>query len=393
MSRFRYALSVSPFTEQVLGQGVVYTDGIRVAETVKEVQELFVAHGSTEVYARIGTLDVTGPGAGSAEHGLVRGLERAELARDLGLPFNPELGLFAAYGDVLSYQQQPDFTDHPDLIPAGSWLDLSVDEMAARIKAYATRTARRILDTGVRVGTWNLGNEVDSGICGITPPAPGDSTSGGSTDRIDVEIARMNRHDLVLRTSELDRIDWLSTHIWPHVGRLLAAAAAGVRQVQPDARFSTHIAGANPQSTAAWTEFWDVVADFGYLPDVFGTSMYPSGPVEHHPDDLHIVLGQAAQRLQERWGRPSFIAEYAYPIADVIGPFPFGREVRGYPRAQSGQAAYLGDLASRGRAEGWLEGIRPWAPDLVTGHWGPLSLFHLDGSIARANLALSVLDS
>jgi arabinogalactan endo-1,4-beta-galactosidase len=320
-------------------------------------------------------------------------LERAELARDLDLPFNPELGLFAAYGDVLSYQQQPDFADHPDLIPAGSWLDLSVDEMAARIQTYASRTARRILDTGVRVGTWNLGNEVDSGICGITPPAPGDPTSDGSTDRIDVEIGRMNRHDLVLRTSESDRIGWLSTHIWPHVGRLLAAAAAGVREVQPDARFSTHIAGTNPESTAAWTEFWDVVADVGYLPDVFGTSMYPSGPAEHHPDDLHLVLGQAAQRLQERWGRPSFIAEYAYPIADVIGPFPFGREVRGYPRAQSGQAAYLGDIASRGRAEGWLEGIRPWAPDLVTGHWGPLSLFHLDGSIARANLALNVLDS
>ncbi|WP_345542879.1 glycosyl hydrolase 53 family protein [Microbacterium jejuense] len=346
------------------------------------------------MYARIGTLDVTNERSGTAEHGLARGLERAALACGLGLPFNPEIGLFAGYGDVLTYQQQPDFADHPDLIPpTGAWLELSLEEMASRIQAYAARTAQRILDTGVVVGTWNLGNEVDSGICGITPPSPRDPATPGSTDSIDPEIGRINRFDLVLRTSEPDRIRWLSAHIWPLVGRLLAAAAAGVREVDPRARFSTHIAAANPESTAAWTEFWDVVADAGYLPDVFGTSMYPSGPVEHHPDDLHILVGEAAQLLRERWGRPTFIAEYAYPIADVIGPFPFGREVRGYPRAESGQAAYLSDLAARGRSEGWLEGIRPWAPDLVTGHWGPLSLFHLDGSVARANLALSVFDA
>jgi arabinogalactan endo-1,4-beta-galactosidase len=201
----------------------------------------------------------------------------------------------------------------------------------------------------------------------------------------------MNRHRLILHTRESQRIAWLSQHIWPHVGRLLAAAAAGVRDVQPEARFSTHIAGANPESTATWVEFWDVVADAGYLPDVFGTSMYPSGPVEHHPDDLHVVLGAAATRLQERWGRPTFIAEYAYPIADVIGPFPFGREVAGYPLGEDGQAAYLNDLVVRGRAEGWLDGIRPWAPDFAIDHWAPLSLFHLDGAVAHANRALSVV--
>lgn len=46
---FRTSLSVSPFTEGVLADLVV-TDGRCTARTVKEVQQLFVRDGATEVY-------------------------------------------------------------------------------------------------------------------------------------------------------------------------------------------------------------------------------------------------------------------------------------------------------------------------------------------------------
>jgi hypothetical protein len=65
--------------------------------------------------------------------------------------------------------------------------------------------------------------------------------------------------------------------------------------------------------------------------------------------------------------------------------------VPGYPLGEAGQAAYLKDLGARGCDEGWLDGIRPWAPDLSEGHWGPLSFFTLDERAARANAVLDVM--
>lgn len=392
MGNFRFALSVSPFTEQLLSDGVVFAEGGATATTVRDVQRLFRGCGGTEVYARIATTNVTHAVSGGAEHGLLRGLERARLARELNMPFNPELGLFRSYGDVLAYQEPPDFSDCPDVTLPAPWFELSIDQMADAVRVYTASTARRILDTGAEVNLWNLGNEVEAGLAGITMPAE-DDTGYTPPDAVDPEIARMDRRQLMLATSESDRIDWLSRHVWPYVGRLLAAAAAGVREADPEARFSTHVAGANPSSPRTWTSFWEVVADEGYLPDVFGTSMYPSGPKQNHPDNLAELLRDAALQLAERWNRPTFIAEWAYPTADVVGPFQFGRSVPGYPRGEQGQHDYLCDLITRGRREGWLDGIRPWAPDLAAGHWAPLSLFELEGNVARARRALHVLGS
>ena len=45
--KFRCALSVSPFTELVLKEGITYTDGNLTASSTEELQRLFVAHGAT----------------------------------------------------------------------------------------------------------------------------------------------------------------------------------------------------------------------------------------------------------------------------------------------------------------------------------------------------------
>ena len=123
---FRLSLSVSPFTEMVLANGITFTDGVRTARTSEEIQSLFVAHGATEVYARIGTRPKFTPGNG--DHGLERGLERARLAKRLEIAFNPEIGLFPSYGDVTS-QPGPDFSDFPQLKPAGEWHTLTIQQM------------------------------------------------------------------------------------------------------------------------------------------------------------------------------------------------------------------------------------------------------------------------
>jgi len=86
-ARFRVSLSVSPFTEAVVG-AVPLTDGRRRASTVQEVQRLFSRHGATEVFVRVATLAQAS--SGDAEYGFVRAIERARLAANLGMALNPE---------------------------------------------------------------------------------------------------------------------------------------------------------------------------------------------------------------------------------------------------------------------------------------------------------------
>jgi hypothetical protein len=145
--RFRVSLSVSPFTEAVL-ELLSLTDGRRTARTVRDVQRLLNRHGATEVFARVATLK--NARSGDAEYGFVNAIERARLARELGLPLNPELGLWAVYGDVRS-QPPPDFSDYPSIRLPGPWISLTLPQMERALRQYGALVARQILSTGVRV--------------------------------------------------------------------------------------------------------------------------------------------------------------------------------------------------------------------------------------------------
>src|SRR5689334_9288113 len=89
---FRISLSVSPFTEILLRNGIIFSDGKMTASTPEELQRMLMKYGANEAYARIATERAYRIGFG--DHSLNKGLERARMAKSLGLPFNPEIGLF-----------------------------------------------------------------------------------------------------------------------------------------------------------------------------------------------------------------------------------------------------------------------------------------------------------
>src|SRR5581483_5213334 len=84
---FRVSISVSPFTEILLHSGATFSDGKMSAATPEELQRMFIKHGANEVYARIATARAYKTGFG--DHSLTKGLERARMAKAVGLPFNP----------------------------------------------------------------------------------------------------------------------------------------------------------------------------------------------------------------------------------------------------------------------------------------------------------------
>lgn len=386
---FRVSLSVSPFAETVLKTGTRFTDGTITAATTEELQRLFVAHGATEVYARISTRQSVIHGAG--DHSMDRGLERARLAAKLALPFNPELGLFDSYGDIRC-QPPPDFRDYGIALP-GPWASLTIDQMATALRAYGAAAAKQIAATGATVGIWDLGNEVEYGVAGVAvSPMPGGcDASAGATgeyhapDLVDRAIGQMSAATLPTMDAT-HRIEWLRTHLWPSEAKVFAAVAGGIRSIDPHARFSTHVSGISatqPELTAA---FFSAMRDGGFLVDEAGVSYYPTS--SRTPADRLQAFKNMAIAVTRAIGRPVFVAEFGYPNATMNGPFPWNDAVAGYPLSPEGQAKFVRDLVAWGRAEGALSGIRPWAPDLVMPGWAPMSLFRRNGATVAALPAL-----
>jgi hypothetical protein len=370
--RFRISLSVSPFTEAVL-ELLSLTDGRRTARTVRDVQRLLNRHGATEVFARVATLK--NARSGDAEYGFVNAIERARLARELGLPLNPELGLWAVYGDVRS-QPPPDFSDYPSIRLPGPWISLTLPQMERALRQYGALVARQILSTGVRVNYWDLGNEVDYGVAGVAVRSF-DPTGYRPPDAVDPAIGQMTVLQLLLMP-EADRIAWLRQHLWPYVGRLLAAVAQGVRSVDRTARFSTHITSIAVQDAAFPIAFWEAMHQAGYRPDQLGTSLYPTNG---DAGDRRAVFLGIAGALQRRFGKRLFIAEFSYPSGLMGPPLAWNTTQAGYPQTPDGQFRYLRDLVIGAIETGAVSGIRPWGPDycLASAGWAPMSLFREDG--------------
>jgi hypothetical protein len=392
---FRVSLSVSPFLELLLSSRLTFSDGSTSAATVEQLQRLFVSHGSNEVYARIATTQKYSAGFG--DHSMDRGLERARLAAALKLPFNPELGLFNIYGDIRC-QPPPDFTGYPSIKLPGPWHTLTVDRMAAALREYGAEAARQIVATGVHVRIWDVGNEIELGVAGVAVrPTPGncDDTAGGANwyrppDAVDPAIGKMSFQS-VMQLSEAKRIDWLKAHLWPHEAKLLAAVAAGIRSVDPQARFSTHVSGIAATAPALTTAFFQAMHDGGFSPDELGISYYPTS--SPFPKDRLQAFKDVAIAAHRALGRPIFIAEFGYPAAQMSGIFTWNDAVAGYPQTDQGQADFIRDLIAWGKSERVLSGIRYWAPDLAVSQWAPMALFHSENKVAKARAALDAFRS
>jgi arabinogalactan endo-1,4-beta-galactosidase len=387
---FRISVSVSPFVELLFRTGITFTDGKVTAKNPEELQGLFSRHGANEVYARIATTREYRIGFG--DHSMSRALERARMAKTLDLPFNPELGLFNIYGDIRC-QPSPDFSGYPEIKVPGAWTSLTLDQMIPVLRLYGAVAARQILNTGVTVRVWDLGNEVEFGTAGVAiQPAPGscDDTAGGprwykAPDGVDPAIGRMSLAELMKMTEDR-RIAWLQAHLWPYEAKMLAAVSEGIRSVSPHARFSTHVSGITSVLPVQAVAFYKAMRDGGFRADELGVSYYPTSSTK--PPDRLQAFKDMATAVHRELGAPLFIAEFGYPAAKMQSGFIWNDAVEGYPLSPEGQAKFIRDLVAWGVGTGVLSGIRPWAPDLAASGWGPMSFFELDGKMASARPAL-----
>lgn len=381
---FRLALSLGQEADNLLQAGYIYKHGETIATNPTELQQLYLNAGANEMFVRINTKRYNdGEETIDPYHAellsLETGLKKAEIAVKLDIPINPEIMVAYTYMDSFS-QQAPDFKDYPEIeMPDKPWSEYTLEEMKDVLKQYGELVASEIIATGAEVEYWNLGNEANFGFGGV---------SVGLKTAVNPNLESKSLWDMYMIPSF--GTSWLKENVWNYNGQMMAALAEGVKRVDPKAKFSTHITTAVADTTFI-TTYYRTLSENGFTVDQAGVSFYPTSmsyiadPIKHVKDMIVAVNKELKV--------PVFIAEYAFPSEDITsGPFEsWDAPVSGYQISEEDQARFTEDLIKWGMENG-VSGIRPWAPDLSVGHWGPMSLFTVDeeNKIAYAKQSMDV---
>jgi arabinogalactan endo-1,4-beta-galactosidase len=226
---------------------------------------------------------------------------------------------------------------------AAAWADLTPTQLAVSVQQSAANTASYYQSLGLNIEVFEIGNEIDFGICGIqlgttapVPPGIDWTTDPG----------------------------WMETNVWGPCAPLLQAASDGVKSVYPNAKILLHIAGFGYSPGNLLTSaFFQSMVNLGVPFDIAGLS-YPymfSGndvpqPYFAQADFLSALDAIAAV------GKPIQIVEFDYPAAPAgitKTPSP------SYPFTPAGQANLIQDLAYA--VNGRLESLWYWYADYYPG--------------------------
>jgi arabinogalactan endo-1,4-beta-galactosidase len=239
------------------------------------------------------------------------------------------------------------------------WKDMNVSEKAHAIYMYSKNTTSYFIDNGIDADIYEIGNEIDYGLCGIF------------------------EHETVRR----ENTSWMRNHIWKNMSVLIKAAVDGIKSVDFSAAFVLHI--------AHWWDykfsnsFFKSMIDFDVPFEYLGLSFYPSSGI-YNLSDFYSGLSNGTwsqlefqttvERLFSTLSKPIIVSEYAYPSSDKIeGMFSsWNRSVEGYPLTSEGQKKWLRDFLEWCYMKQYIPGVFYFGPELYWYHWEPLSLFSND---------------
>lgn len=242
-------------------------------------------------------------------------------------------------------------------VPA-EWKDLSLEQRLPAIEAYCERVVRHMAEEGVEIDTFEIGNEIDFGICG----------------EFEEEWPR--------RVS----LEFMRLRVWPRMAPILKAAQKGVLKAQPRAKFIVHLAQWN--NVDYCLDFWREMVAAGVKVDIPGLSYFPSSakdPVQRPFSYLQAQVAKIANELKA----PVLICETGYPASEGFGgQFSDWKYVaEGYPLSDDGQAKWLTELVGVVRNDSRFAGVFYFSPEWYDGGlWDAFALFDSDG-VARSGVS------
>ena len=244
--------------------------------------------------------------------------------------------------------------DWADLVkqPAPAvWKTLTPEKKLAAVSAYTESVVRHMADNGVDLDTFEIGNEIDFGICG--------EFEEEWPKRVSLEFMR--------------------TRVWPRMTPIIKAAQAGVLKAQPDAKFIVHLAQWN--NVDYCIAFWQAMLAAEVRVDIPGLSYFPSSAKEPTQRTFKYLTAQA-EKIVEELHKPVLICETGYPASDNFGGqfAEWNMPAQGYPLSDAGQAQWIADLAAIIRKDRNFAGVFYWSPEWYDGGlWDAFSLFNAKG--------------
>lgn len=261
--------------------------------------------------------------------------ETARRAQQAGL--KPYLVIFLS-------DEWADFVKQP--APA-VWKNLPPEKKLAAIEAYAESVVRHLAKNGVDIDTFEIGNEIDFGICG--------------------EFEEEWPH----RVS----VDFMRQRVWPRMVPILKAAEAGVLKAQPKAKFILHLSQWN--NVDYCLAFWQAMLAAGVRLDYPGLSYFPSSAEKAEQRPFKYLREQAG-KIVTALHKPVLICETGYPAtAKFGGQFAAWKHpADGYPLSEAGQARWIADLVTIIRNDPSFAGVFYWSPEWYGGGlWDAFALF------------------
>lgn len=300
-----------------------------------EPAEFFAKHGCGHARIRLWVGD-------EGMNRLNYATQTARRAKEAGL--KPYLVIFLS-------EEWADFVKQP--APA-VWKDLTPEKKLAAIEAYAEIVAKHFAQQGVEIDTFEIGNEIDFGICG--------EFEEEWPKRVSLEYMRLR--------------------IWPRMVPILKAAQRGVLKAQPKAKFIIHLSQWN--NVEYCTAFWRAMIAAEVKLDYAGLSYFPTSAKDEKQRSFTFLQEQVGKIVNEL-RRPVLICETGYPAtADFGGQFADWKfPVEGYPLSDAGQAKWLADLAAVVRKDRNFAGVFYFSPEWYDGRlWDAFALFDSHG-VAR----------
>ena len=275
-------------------------------------------------------------------HGKAYATEVVKRARAGGL--NPYLVIFLSE-DWADMMKQP--------LPT-SLKGLTLEERAAAVKAYSRNIVAHFRATGLTSHLYEIGNEIDYGICGEYPSKGAKKNPAA-----------------------------LSRKLWPNSALLIRAAQEGVLEADPDAQFMLHIA--HWWDADFCVAFFRFMQEHGVQLDFAGLSYFPSSNIG---GSLEMEqFGTTAAKVAAATGRRVVVPETAYPATrDFKGQFSRWKyEVLGYPLAPEGQRQWLADFLAYCDRHPDIDAVYYWSPEWCgEGMWKAFALFDPDGQARPA---------
>ena len=283
-------------------------------------------------------------------NGLYYATNTAKIVQNLGMKCSITLFLSSDWSDI-GKQPAPE-----QWIELYDWYNLTIEQKSNIIRNYTKNTTKYLLSNGIDADLYEIGNEIDYGICGIFS-------------------------DYFL---EMENIQWMENNTWNDMAKLIKAATEGVQSVDQTSDFILHI-----------THWWDYNFSYAFFNkmikegiklDYMGLSYYPSSGIynitEHLMGNGNGTLSQklffeTTEKLFRNIGKQIIISEYAYPSSSfIIGPFStFNREVKGYPITKQGQKEWLIYFLKWADDSEFIAGTFYFSPEFYVFYWAPMSLF------------------